>query len=187
VTYFHTETGSEGGYWAVQDIEGIDVSRIGEPRSWSYYGMHLLATGDRLTIYAPESVRATSGGALAWEPEVLWEGEIRLAQHELFTEHAHGWWIRADQVGVERERWANFFFREHPCKVVTHQQQEVIGEQQLPADAKYEGLFFARPRTLYFMADGTVRWRSGEYPRLADGWTAAPRTLLEYVHAERTR
>ena len=33
LTHFHTETGTEGGHWAVQDIRGIDQTRLGEPGS----------------------------------------------------------------------------------------------------------------------------------------------------------
>lgn len=160
----HSETGSEGGYWAFQDeryivpnttqfrcakcnkfwdkevhpegplpergpsdgIIYIDTSTGAmsheEPEQcateahdfkpwpshwWSYDGLHFLKDGDQLTIYAKDD-----------PVQVVWEGVIRLHQHGLFTEHAFGMWIHADQAGVARETWARWFFENLPAKLV---------------------------------------------------------------------
>lgn len=76
--------------------------------TWSPHGLHILRDGDVLTIYNPDNPE-----------EVVWEGTIQLVQYPLFTEHAGGMWIHADQVGVPREEWATYFFVEYPCKLVT--------------------------------------------------------------------
>ena len=45
---------------------------------------------------------------------MLWEGEIWLQQYPVFTEDADGWWIHADQRGVERLQWAGYFLGSIP-------------------------------------------------------------------------
>lgn len=76
--------------------------------TWSYEGLHVLKDGDELTIYSKKN-----------KEKVLWEGEISLKQHNLFTEHTSRLWIHADQKGINRETWANYFFKEYPAKLVT--------------------------------------------------------------------
>lgn len=190
VTHFHSETGTEGGYWAVQDerytglpssmrrcprcgrvwdperqptapaatftywVEGegrgnyqgfdspqelAEAPPTDEPGSfnavwtherneaarvcwaegheewellhpegmWSYEGLHVLEDGDQLTIYSRDAPE-----------EIVWEGEIALEAHPLFTEEAGGMWIHADQRGVSRDQWAKWFFEEHPARLV---------------------------------------------------------------------
>lgn len=76
--------------------------------SWSYEGLRILKDGDHLTIYSKEN-----------PDEIVWEGNIKLREHPLFTEDASGLWIHADQEGVDRETWARWFFDEHPAILVT--------------------------------------------------------------------
>lgn len=146
VLHLWSETGTEGGYWAFQDErfisknttrfacakchiywdksshpDGPSADALGEARfctpgahdfrpvsdeSWSYEGLHVLAPGDELTVYAKDGVA------------IVWEGVIRLKQHDLFTEHAGGMWIHADQEGIDRDTWAKWFFEGHPAKVI---------------------------------------------------------------------
>lgn len=75
--------------------------------NWDYDGLHVLENGDRLTIYHPDS------------KEEVWNGEIKLKRHKAFTEHASGMWIHADQVGIERDIWAEYFFGEYNAKLIT--------------------------------------------------------------------
>ncbi len=77
--------------------------------SWSYEGLHILGDGDYLTIYDPLDKKRE-----------LWQGIIALQQHDLFTQHASGWWIHADQKGIDREVWAKYFFDECPAKLVPY-------------------------------------------------------------------
>jgi len=74
------------------------------PLDWSYEGLHVLKDGDELTIYDK-----------ADPAKVVWSGTIRLRQHPLFTGSARGLWIHADQEGVDREQWAEWFFKEYPA------------------------------------------------------------------------
>lgn len=77
------------------------------PTSWSYEGLHVLEDGDHLTIFDKDD-----------PSKVVWDGLIELEQHPLFTEHASGMWIHADQRGVDRDTWSLWFFKEHPAKLV---------------------------------------------------------------------
>jgi hypothetical protein len=71
--------------------------------SWSYEGLYVLRDGDELTIFDKD------------EPsQVIWSGTIQLQRHDLFTEHASGMWIHADQEGIDRKVWASWFFKEYP-------------------------------------------------------------------------
>lgn len=143
VLVFHSETGTEGGYWAMQDEQFMGIkdrtqrcsacglhwpegqetepvwrgkSKVCEPGThtweaaypngiWSYEGLHILRDGDHLRILHPDDRR------------LVWEGDIQLNKHPLFTEDASGLWIHADQVGVDREDWAQPFFQGWPCEL----------------------------------------------------------------------
>jgi hypothetical protein len=74
--------------------------------SWSYEGLHILGERDHLTIYHPES------------NDIVWAGRIHLKHYPVFTEHASGLWIHADQIGIERDIWAEYFFKEYPARLV---------------------------------------------------------------------
>lgn len=74
--------------------------------NWCYEGLHILGNGDHLKIFSKEK---TEG--------VIWEGEINLKQHELFTEHAGGLWIHSDQIGIDRDTWSSWFFEGLPAEL----------------------------------------------------------------------
>jgi hypothetical protein len=86
--FFFSETGTEGGHWAFQK-EGMQ----------GYEGMHLLSDGDRLTVFNEDS-------------SVHWEGVIQLKSYPPFSKSAGNLWIHSDQVGVERQFWAEMFIEE---------------------------------------------------------------------------
>jgi hypothetical protein len=82
--------------------------------SWSYEGLHCLENGDSLTIYSKDNPN--------W---IHWSGTIKLKNHPLFTEHASGLWIHADQTGMEREVWAKWFFEGFPATLVINANRSV--------------------------------------------------------------
>jgi hypothetical protein len=86
--YFYSETGTEGGHWAFQK-DGLR----------GYQGMHLLGDGDHLKVFNEDG-------------SVRWEGVIRLQSYPPFKESAGNLWIHSDQVGVERQFWAEMFLQE---------------------------------------------------------------------------
>jgi len=130
VLTFFSETGTEGGLWAFQDsqhmqknvpkgyckkcgiylrdsqpacLDGDHEELIGD--AWSYDGLHILKNGDELTIYDPDD-------------EEVWSGVINLQQYPVFTEHVNNFWLHADQIGVERDVWAEYFFERYSAKLV---------------------------------------------------------------------
>ena len=136
VLFLYSETGTEGGYWAFQDscyiqknvprgyckkcgfymreqngllikkksANGKHKEEIGD--AWDYEGLHILENGDNLTIYHPDNHKE------------VWSGIINLKQYTLFTEQASGMWIHADQIGIERDVWAEYFLKKYSAKLI---------------------------------------------------------------------
>lgn len=109
--FLWSETGTEGGYWAFRDKRYIFPPTKDWPHErWSYDGLHVLEDGDILTIYSKED-----------PAKVIWTGTIKLKPHQLFTEHASGMWIHADQEDIDRESWAEWFLEGYPASLVPYQ------------------------------------------------------------------
>lgn len=70
---------------------------------WDYKGLHILENHDILKIKDPETSNE------------IWEGKIKLKKFGVFQEHAKGAWIHAEQKGIDRETWAEYFFNEYPA------------------------------------------------------------------------
>lgn len=79
---------------------------------WSYYGLHVLGDGDRLTIYDKHDLNA-----------IVWEGVIDMVRLPQFTEAVEGMWVNVEQIGVERGLWTRWFFHEYPA-VLTKKEPE---------------------------------------------------------------
>jgi len=116
--FLYSETGTEGGYWAIQDERFIEPPTETWPTPrWSYDGLYPLQDGDYLKILNPDGT-------------IYWEGTISLKQYPVFTESvpvedantgAHlGMWIHADQNGIDRHTWAVPFFKEYKGEVTKH-------------------------------------------------------------------
>ncbi len=106
--YFYAETGTEGGLWAFQDKKFIGKPTPKFPNGqWSYDGLHILKSGDYLTVFDPKDTEV-----------VIWEGIVSLELYALFTETVDDLWIHADQIGIDREVWAQWFFDQCPAKLV---------------------------------------------------------------------
>ena len=106
VTFFWSETGTEGGHWAFQDSKYITQHpTLGT--QFGYEGLHVLHEGDYLTIYDKTDSK-----------KVMWEGKIELSLLPLFQEDAFGCWIHNDQRGISRADWAKMFMEQHPAKLV---------------------------------------------------------------------
>jgi hypothetical protein len=85
---YWSETGTEGGYWAFAK-DGFKGSE----------GLHILRNCDWLTVFNPNG-------------SVRWEGRIRLNSCAPFKQRAGGLRIHNDQMGVERQFWAEMFVSE---------------------------------------------------------------------------
>jgi hypothetical protein len=102
ILHLFSETGTEGGFWAFQDSNYISQDN----KSWSYDGLHILKDGDQLTIYNPQN------------NQEIWSGNIDLIPYKPFKETAGQFWIHADQKNIERETWAEYFFKEYKAKLI---------------------------------------------------------------------
>ena len=141
ILHFFSETGTEGGLWALQENKYItpkttryscvkchlywDKNRNKKvpvyegdycspkdhefelvcKNDWDYKGLNILEDGDELTIHHPET------------KEEVWHGIIELTHYDPFTQHIHGLWMHADQKGIDRETWAEYFFKEYPAEL----------------------------------------------------------------------
>jgi hypothetical protein len=104
--FLWSETGTEGGYWALQDERFISPPTEDWPHeSWSYDGLMVLKDGDHLKIFAPDG-------------SIYWEGYIQLKHYPVFTEDANNFWIHADQSGIDRQFWATPFFKAYKGELV---------------------------------------------------------------------
>ena len=107
--FLWSETGTEGGHWALQDERFVTQTGLAPPfdQSWDYRGLRPLNDGDRLTIFDK-----------ADPSKIVWQGIIKLKQHPLFTEQAGGRWIHTDQEGIARDAWAKFFLDGHRAELI---------------------------------------------------------------------
>ncbi|MEA3379196.1 MAG: hypothetical protein U9Q69_06215 [Nanoarchaeota archaeon] len=92
--------------WDDNKVEQKRLSNTLLKVSWSYEGLHILQNGDQLTIYHPDNNKK------------IWSGPINLREHNLFTEDASGRWIHAVQIGIERDVWAEYFFKKYPARLM---------------------------------------------------------------------
>lgn len=121
---FHSETGTEGGWYAWQDDANSHGGSKGDPcpwgtpgcpvtdgrsdEHWLYEGLHLLHNGDELRVFHDGAVR--------------WEGTVKLVvRHDVYESDdavVHGLWINQEpDVGMDREEWASMFIRGYRCEV----------------------------------------------------------------------
>ncbi len=107
VLHLWSETGTEGGYWAFQDERFIAPNSTNFSNVWSYDGLHVLKDGDELAIFSKEN-----------SSEVVWSGKISLHSLPCFSEHAEGFWIHADQNGIDRKTWTRWFFEQYPAELI---------------------------------------------------------------------
>lgn len=111
VCFFHSETGTEGGFWAFQDEKFMEPPSPKNPAGkWSYDGMYILQNGDQLAIFSKEV-----------KGMVVWQGTIDLVEYDPFTQNTKGLWIHTDQKDVPREEWTKFFLDENPAELIVNQ------------------------------------------------------------------
>ncbi len=145
VLHIHSETGTEGGDWALQDkrhILPVDPLPPGTPDGPSGLHVPVFEDGKITDNFRPLLLSEMPRESWSYEglhilkdmdylfifdkqdtEKILWEGVIRLRQHKFFTESTStGVWINADQEGVERAVWEKFFLEGYPAKLVAASQ-----------------------------------------------------------------
>ena len=107
--FLFTETGTEGGYWAVQ-----------ENGKRGYEGLQILDDGDDLTVYAKD-------GSVLWHGiihqdtqmgrrprQVIVDGQI-VDSNEWEQQVVGGFWVHWVQAGMDPETWGKLFMGKKRC------------------------------------------------------------------------
>ena len=97
------QMGSDGYDWVFNEL----------PNKTSLRMAHTLKNGDHLTIFDKQDPQ-----------KIVWDGEIRLIPHEIFTEPVNSIQrcTHADQEGVECDVWKKFFWEEYPATLISANQ-----------------------------------------------------------------
>lgn len=103
--HLYSETGSEGGWWAIQDENYIFEDKKSREINWSYDGLIFLKEGDYLKIFKSDD-------------SVYWEGELHFEIEKCSTENSFGFWIHADQAGISRSFWATPFLKGYKAELL---------------------------------------------------------------------
>jgi hypothetical protein len=117
VCFLHSETGTEGGLWAMQEDGFADKYGY-----WSYEGLRYLEEGDDFAVFAKHR-------------NVLWHGIIhggsktgriprqvirngKLVNHRAWKQQVvGGMWVHRVQKGMGPEAWGELFMGEKRCLV----------------------------------------------------------------------
>jgi hypothetical protein len=107
VCFLHSETGTEGGWWAMQK-DGFTT----EDGQWSYHGLEYLEEGDDFTVYAEDGSvlfhdtihRDSKTGRISRPFNPTWKQQV-----------VGGMWVHWIQKGMDPEAWGELFIGEKRC------------------------------------------------------------------------
>lgn len=115
VCFLHSETGAEGGWWAMQE----DGFATGEDQ-WSYAGLRNLEEGDDFTVYADDG-RVLFHGIIHQDTKtgavprrVIHKGKV-VTDHLWKQQVVGGMWVHWIQKGMDPEAWGELFCGEKRC------------------------------------------------------------------------
>ena len=104
IAFGHSETGTEGMWWAVQDKEYMSL----DEKSWDYTGLHILKKGDKLTLHKDSKV--------IWEGTIDPDYEVGVTNSPASSirqqQSACGFWVHWIQRGWRPDAWARLFLDE---------------------------------------------------------------------------
>lgn len=115
VCFLFSETGTEGGWWAIQQDGFVD-----DDGDWRYEGMELLEEGDDFTVFDDD-------GSVLWQGIIhrdLETGRIprqvfrngRLVYDRTWTQQAvGGMWVHWVQKDMDSQAWGKLFVGEKRC------------------------------------------------------------------------
>lgn len=113
--FLYSETGTEGGWWAVQE-DGFKLPSGYE----SYYGLNYLEEGDRFTVYNED-------GTVRWSGVIHKNTEIGKQMHSVFRDGkwvkdpewtqqvVDNMWVHWVQDGINPEEWGKLFLKRPRC------------------------------------------------------------------------
>jgi hypothetical protein len=118
IAILFSETGTEGGYWAVQEDGFLCEDGI----HWKYEGLRLLEEGDDFTVYS-EDESVLWNGIIHQDKEtgliprqVLKNGKI-VNNKKWKQQMIGGMWIHWIQSNVDPEFWNNLFVGDKRCLI----------------------------------------------------------------------
>jgi hypothetical protein len=115
VCFLFSETGTEGGSWAVQE-DGF----ITPDGDWRYEGIQLLQEGDDFTVYAEDGGILFNGiirrdtKTEAIPRQILRNGRLE-NDPKRKRQAVGGMWVRWVQKGMDPEAWGRLFDEEKRC------------------------------------------------------------------------
>lgn len=124
VCFLSSETGTEGGWWAMQE-DGF----VTEDGHWRYEGLQYLKEGDDFTVYADDGSvlfhdiihQDTRTGAIA--RQVIRGGKV--VNHPRYIQQVvGGMWVHWIQKGIDPEVWGHFFTGNKRCLVRREEETE---------------------------------------------------------------
>lgn len=115
VCFLFTETGTEGGWWAMQEDQFIDPNG-----SWSSEGLQTLREGDDFTVYAEDGSvlfhdiihMDTETAAI---PRQILRNGILVNDPTWKQQAVGGMWVHWVQKDIDPEVWGSLFFGERRC------------------------------------------------------------------------
>lgn len=115
VCFLYSETGTEGGWWAMQKDGFAD-----HDGSWSYEGLRDLEEGDNFTVYADDGSvlfhgvihRDTKTGSI---PRQLIRNGQPVNDEKWEQQVVAGMWVHWLQRGMDPESWGALFIGEKRC------------------------------------------------------------------------
>lgn len=115
VCFLFSETGTEGGWWAMQK-DGF-VEKDGH---WSYFGVEYLEEGDDFTVYADDGnvlfhdiIHKDSKTGAIPHP-VVRKGKV-VIDRTWKQQVVGGMWVHWVQKGMDPEAWGELFVGEKRC------------------------------------------------------------------------
>lgn len=120
--FLFSETGTEGGSWAMQKDGFKDADGIHE----SYEGLEYLHEGDDFTVYAED-------GSVLWNGIIKYDRTTNLCNHCIFRngkwveaptwqqQVVHNMWVHWLQAGVDPEQWSELFMGNKRCSLKREQ------------------------------------------------------------------
>ena len=118
VAFLFSETGTEGGWWAMQEDGYLAEDGIHE----SYHGLRYLEEGDDFTVYAED-------GSVLWQGIIHKDETTGLKSHHVFRDGkwvedrtwkqqvVGGMWVHWVQAGIDPEVWGDLFLGNKRCLV----------------------------------------------------------------------
>jgi hypothetical protein len=115
VCFLFSETGTEGGWWAMQQDGSAD-----ENGHWSYAGLQYLEEGDDFTVYAVDGSELwhgiihpdTTTGLIP--RQILRKGKL-VNDRTWKQQVVGGMWVHWVQAGIEPKAWGELFVGNKRC------------------------------------------------------------------------